>query len=103
MYRGRKYALEEDTGYMVCTTVNERGVRERLHVAMWRAERLGGREIPPGYIVHHKDWNKNNNTIENLIMIPVEYHNLIHNRPPENRLTDREKKILKELKDMGLI
>lgn len=103
IYRGKKYALEKDTGYYVCTSVNERGVRERLHVAMWRAEKLGGREIPPGYVVHHKDWNKNNNIIENLIMITTEEHNLIHNRGDESKLSDREKKIVEELKKLGLI
>jgi len=73
MYMGRKYSKEEGTGYLVCTS----GTRRRLHDVMWEHE--AGREIPPGCVIHHVDWDKSNNTIENLVCVTVEEHNLIHN------------------------
>jgi len=60
-------------GYMVCTS----GERKRLHVAMW--EQAAGREVPPGCVVHHLDWDKTHNEISNLVCVTVEEHNLIHN------------------------
>ena len=73
MYMGKKYAKEETTGYYVCTS----GSRKRLHVAMW--EQRWGREVPPGCVIHHLDWNKNNNVIENLVCLTVEEHERVHN------------------------
>lgn len=73
MYMGKKYAKEETTGYYVCTS----GSRKRLHVAMWEHEH--GMEVPPGCVIHHLDWNKNNNVIENLVCLTVEEHERIHN------------------------
>ena len=99
MFMGKKYRRDKKTGYYICTTASETGNRKRLHVAMWEAET--GEPVPPGYVVHHIDWNKNNNTIKNLIMITVQEHNLIHNRPLAP--TDEEKKILNKLKGLGLV
>jgi hypothetical protein len=62
-------------GYMVCTS----GERKRLHVAMW--EQAAGREVPPGCVIHHLDWNKNNNVIDNLVCVTTWEHNMIHNPP----------------------
>ena len=97
LYLGKKYRTDPATGYMVCTS----GDRKRLHVAMYEAEM--GIEVPDGYIVHHKDWNKSNNTIENLVMVSVREHNLIHNPPPVERQTDEEKEIITKLKEAGLL
>lgn len=73
MFMGKKYRREAGTGYYVCTT----GDRKRLHVAMW--EHAAGRCVPPGCVVHHLDWNKNNNVIENLVCLTIEEHERIHN------------------------
>ena len=75
MYMGRKYAIEKGTGYMICTS----GKRRRLHDVMWETE--AGREIPPGCIIHHLDWDKSNNTVENLVCVTISEHNRIHNPP----------------------
>lgn len=96
-YNGKKYTVEKETGYMVCTT----GERKRLHVAMWEHEMND--IVKEGEVVHHKDWDKTHNVIENLIKVTVEEHNLIHNPPPLERATERELEILKKLKDLGLI
>lgn len=73
MYMGKKYAREEATGYYVCTS----GSRKRLHVVMW--EQKYGREVPPGCVIHHLDWNKTNNNINNLICLTIEEHERVHN------------------------
>lgn len=75
LYMGKKYAIEQKTGYYVCTT----GKRERLHIVKYREEVLGGREVPPGCVIHHLDWNKSNNNVENLICVSIEEHERIHN------------------------
>lgn len=73
MFNGKKYAQEE-SGYYVCTT----GERKRLHVAIWEHEH--GMEVPPGCVIHHKDWCKTNNSIENLTCVTVADHEMIHNK-----------------------
>ena len=64
-------------GYYVCTS--EKTGRKRLHVAMW--EQAAGREVPPGCVIHHLDWDKSHNTIDNLVCVTTWEHNMIHNPP----------------------
>ena len=73
MYMGKKYMVEDKTGYYVCTS----GDRKRLHVAIWEHEH--GVKVPPGCVIHHIDWVKKNNSFGNLICLTQEEHNLIHN------------------------
>lgn len=73
LYMGKKYAIEPKTGYYVCTS----GSRRRLHVAIWEHEH--GIEVPAGCVIHHLDWNKSNNVIENLVCLTVEEHERVHN------------------------
>ena len=75
MYMGHKYSREEGTGYLVCTS----GKRRRLHDVMWETE--AGREIPPGCVIHHLDWDKSHNEISNLVCVTISEHNRIHNPP----------------------
>ena len=73
MYNGKKYAKEEATGYYVCTSAE----RKRLHIAIWEHEH--GMAVPEGCVIHHKDWCKTNNSVENLTCVLVEDHERIHN------------------------
>lgn len=60
-------------------------------------------DIPAGYVIHHKDGNKNNNSIDNLECIPLSEHSRIHmlgNKRSEEsiekeRLTKERNKLLK--------
>lgn len=88
MYRGKKYAQDPSTGYYVCTS----GDRKRLHVAIWEYEH--GKEVPEGYVVHHKDFIKTHNDISNLVCVTVEMHNLIHNPSKD---TDNSCLIIKDM------
>lgn len=72
LYMGKKYA-QETSGYYVCTS----GSRKRLHIAIWEHEH--GVRVPPGCVIHHLDWNKRNNSVENLICLTVWEHERIHN------------------------
>lgn len=73
---GKKWK-QEASGYYVCTTTDDRGNRRRLHVEVW--QRHYGVRVPPGCIIHHLDWNKNNNTVDNLICLTVSEHERVHN------------------------
>ena len=73
LYMGHKYRQDKRTGYYVCTSEK----RKRLHVAMWEHE--AGCEVPPGCIIHHLDWVKTHNTIDNLVCVSMWEHNQIHN------------------------
>ena len=45
------------------------------HVLVW--ERHFG-PVPPGYVVHHVDLNKDNNSIDNLRCMPIAQHVAMH-------------------------
>lgn len=72
LFNGKLYSLSK-SGYYICST----GKRERLHVAVWKAK--WGRDVPEGCVIHHLDWNKNNNSAENLICLTTEEHERVHN------------------------
>lgn len=48
---------------------------KRLHVYIW--EREHG-PVPSGHDIHHKDGNKDNNSIENLVCVPRHAHHADH-------------------------
>lgn len=82
---GKKWRQDKKTGYYLCTTLDKSGNRRRLHDVLWEYENIDGiKTIPEGYVVHHIDWDKTHNVIENLTLITVFGHNLIHN-PPKGR------------------
>lgn len=96
-YKGIKYAKEKRTGYYMATT----GKRRRLHDVMYEEEVLDGEAIPPGYVIHHIDWDKSHNEINNLAMVTVKEHNLIHNSP--KLITKEDKELIEDLDKRGLI
>lgn len=73
-------------GYYVCTS----GDRKRLHVAMWEAK--AGMSVPVGCVIHHVDWVKTNNMIENLVCVTVSEHERIHNTPGGREFGEKLKK-----------
>jgi hypothetical protein len=76
MFMGKKYSIEP-SGYYMCTSVGPQGHRKRLHDVMW--EEKWGLEVPKGCVIHHLDWNKSNNTVENLVCLTCEEHERVHN------------------------
>lgn len=72
MFNGIKYTKDKKSGYYLNSTN-----RKRLHRSVW--EYYNGK-IPKGYEIHHKDRNKDNNDISNLIMLTVEEHKKEHKK-----------------------
>lgn len=67
---GYKFRKDEQTGYYLSTRkIN--GYRPRLHVYIWN--KYNG-DIPNGYQIHHKDENKDNNEIDNLVCMTQKEH-----------------------------
>lgn len=67
---GYKFREDKKTGYYLSTR-NIGSSRKRLHVYMW--EKYNGK-IPKGYEIHHKDENKGNNEIANLMCMTRKEH-----------------------------
>lgn len=72
LFNGKLYSKNK-SGYYICSS----GGRKRLHVAIW--EYYHKRDVPKGCAIHHLDWNKNNNNINNLICVTRREHETIHN------------------------
>lgn len=72
----RRIGYVNEAGYH-CVEIN--GVNKLIHVLV--AERVLGKALPDGAIVHHSDENKTNNDPRNLVICPNRaYHQLIHQR-----------------------
>lgn len=48
-------------------------------------------KIPRNYVIHHIDFNRENNDIHNLVMLPRELHNKYHNLASKILKTQDEK------------
>lgn len=59
-----------------------------LHRKVW--EEYYGQKIPKGYVIHHKDENPKNNSIENLQLMTVEEHIKHHHKGKTVSDTSRE-------------
>ena len=81
---GYKFTLDNKTGYYL-STKKINGKRLRLHVYVWLKH---NGPIPLGYAVHHVDENKENNEIDNLVLISDKYHQSLHST---ERMDDPER------------
>jgi hypothetical protein len=73
-FNGYKFTKDKKTGYYL-SSKKINGSRKRLHVYVW--EYHNG-SVPKGCHVHHKDTDKDNNKIENLILITNKKHSELH-------------------------
>ena len=80
IFDGQKFTRDEKTGYYLKSTKP----RKRLHIYVW--EYYNG-PVPKGCHIHHKDMNKYNNNISNLVCITRAEHNKIHSES----LSDEER------------
>lgn len=70
VFNGLKFTINKD-GYFECTTID----RLMLHNLIWE---LSNGKIPKGYEIHHIDFCKTNNEIENLQLVTPSEHTKIH-------------------------
>lgn len=69
-FDGLSFRRDKRTGYYLNSTIHK-----RLHVYVW--EHYNG-EVPKGYHIHHKDHDKNNNEVENLVLLSAHEHQTLH-------------------------
>lgn len=69
-FDGLKFTRDDRTGYYLNSTI-----RKRLHRYVW--EYFNG-PIPKGYHVHHRDGDKGNNHINNLVIVKHSKHVTLH-------------------------
>lgn len=74
-----KFRKDKKRGYWYCSVLHK-----YLHVYVY--EKYNGK-IKKGYEVHHRDKNKDNNNIDNLILLSVHEHRELH----ANELTEKDK------------
>ena len=70
VFNGLRFRRDKKSGYYLNSTICK-----RIHVYVW--EYYNGK-VPKGYEVHHIDGDKNNNNIENLMILTKSDHLKIH-------------------------
>lgn len=55
-------------------------------------------EIPDGYDIHHKDFNKDNNSIDNLQLLTKDEHNKIHLSHKIKKTSEKKTKFICKIK-----
>lgn len=86
-FNGEKFTRDDRTGYFRAHDGNER--TKLLHRVIY--ETYVG-PIPKGCHVHHKDHDRSNNTVENLVVMTCHEHRMIHSA----ELTHDERMILRK-------
>lgn len=89
---GYKFRKDKKSSYFL-SSAKINGSRLRLHRYMW--EKYNG-SILPGYEVHHKDENKLNNEIDNLVLLSKKKHLEWHSENIPEELRDKWRNNLAE-------
>lgn len=92
-FDGLKFRKDPRTGYFLSSKkIPYFGKRVRLHVYVWT--KYNG-DVPEGYHVHHKDMDKNNNDITNLMLMSAKEHEHWHGTHlTEEQLQERRRNIV---------
>ncbi len=92
IYDGQVFTKDK-RGYYLSALPFYNGRRILLHRYIWAKYNSGS--IPDGYVIHHKDGNKENNDISNLIAIPKNKHSKIHiDEEMKKHFKERKKRFL---------
>lgn len=78
-----KFKKDKKTGYYLSTYIN--GKRYRLHRYLY--ENYKGK-IPKGCEVHHIDHNKDNNDLDNLVLLTTKEHRIVHGKELTDELRE---------------
>jgi hypothetical protein len=74
--------IYDDISFYQCANgYYSNGRAQRLHRYKWEKEKG---PILPGYHIHHKDENKDNNELDNYEMLPGKEHLSLHGKSPEH-------------------
>lgn len=78
-FLGVKY-FRTNSGYYLSQSTSNAGRRKAkgLHVAIW--EHFSGKKVPSGFLIHHKDHNRSNNSFDNLECMSQKDHAKEHGR-----------------------
>lgn len=82
------FRRDKKTGYFLNAKTHK-----RLHVYVWEYHKG---KIPPGYEVHHKDFDKNNNDISNLQLLTKSEHTRLHGKSWTKERYNKQIEMLKE-------
>lgn len=82
------FRRDKRTGYFLNAKTHK-----RLHIYVW--EYYNGK-IPKGHHIHHKDFDKNNNELENLELLSASEHQKLHGESWSKERYEQQTKILKE-------
>lgn len=87
----KKFYKDHKTGYWISTT------KQKIRAHRWVWENINGK-IPKGYHIHHKDGDKSNNDIKNLMMLSAFEHISYHARQEKN--VSRAKEWMEEIRPL---
>lgn len=82
-------------GYYECIIPFE-GINYHVNVHLEMFKAFKQNSIPKGYVIHHRDGNRLNNHIDNLILMLRSEHTKIHARNTVDQLTNDQKELLKK-------
>ena len=78
-FNGHRFCRDNRSGYYVSTQFYP---PKALHRYVWECEHGA---IPQGMEIHHKDFNKANNAIDNLACLTIQEHKRIHSENPTKK------------------
>ena len=77
-FNGQEYIQTANRYYFCVLPGRKRKGAKQLHKAVW--EFYNQRDVPDGYHVHHIDFNRDNNDISNLVVLPAKEHLSLHGK-----------------------
>ena len=87
-FDGLSFRRDKKTGYYLNAKTHK-----RLHVYVW--EYYNG-EVPKGFHVHHKDFDKSNNEIGNLTLMEAREHQSLHGKNWTEERRAKQAQMLRE-------
>lgn len=87
-FDGLSFRLDKRTGYYLNAKTHK-----RLHVYVW--EYYNGK-VPDGYHVHHLDFDKSHNDIENLVILSQKEHLSLHGNAWSEERKEKQREMLIE-------
>lgn len=91
-FNGLSFRRDKKTGYYLSSQPID-GKRKRLHVYVWEYYKGA---IPKGYQVHHIDFNKANNELDNLALLDAKVHAALHGNAWSDERKNKRREVLQK-------